>query len=373
MKKILTFTLALILLLNLTLITDSTVYAKGKRFHDLKTTDWFYETVDVLTSQGLIDGYPDGTFRPNDSILVSEFITLVVRIKDKSVKNGTLIWYKPYVDRAKELGLVLDGEFDTYERNITRGEMAKIIYRALSSEEQVSSDKDLEKYKDQIKDFNTIPLNLKTYILKSYATGIMAGYPDGTFKPQNDANRAEAATMIRRLIDKNFRQIPKLVQKHEKLVVNGENLTVTNKEVIDPYYKIMEIMNNSNGYIREYKADNNNLIDIYYLPKKDSYLHEYYMNVLVYYNPQDELEKNYPYFIAVKILNEDTKKILEETLKVLYPKTYKSIYDYFVDLYENGPVENTGLEKEGKQENRRYKIYNRGYTGVEIEIGRLEN
>lgn len=372
MKKLLTFTLALILLLNLTLITDSTVYAKGKRFHDLKTTDWFYETVDILTSQGLISGYPDGSFKPNDSILVSEFIALVVRIKDKGISNGNP-WYMPYVDRAKELGLVLDGEFDSYERNITRGEMARIIYRALSSEDQVSSDKDLDLYKDQIKDFNSIPLNLKTYILKSYATGIMAGYPDGTFKPQNDANRAEAATMIRRLIDKNFRKIPKLAQKHEKLVVNGENLTVTNKEVIDPYYKIMDICKNSSFYIDTKVSQDNNVTEIFLLPNKSSKFYEKYASIRLYYNPQDEIESNYPYFIAIKILNNDTEQILKETLKVLYPKTYQSIFDYFVDLYRNGPMENTGLEKEGKQENRKYKIYNRGYTGVEIEIGRLEN
>jgi len=118
--------------------------AKNKSFKDVKNDHWFYKNVMSLTARGLISGYPSGDFKPNNTIKVSEFIKIVVSSIDDSVKgqmaNEDEPWYMPYVNKAIELGLVENGEFDDYDRNITRGEMARIIVRELSNKGQVLSE-----------------------------------------------------------------------------------------------------------------------------------------------------------------------------------------------------------------------------------------
>jgi hypothetical protein len=179
-------------------------------FPDVTPDKWFYDNVTVLVDKGIINGYPDGTFKPYEDIYVDAFIKMVVTAMGNSARESTTgYWADPYIDMARTLTLIFDGEFDTFQRPITRQEMAMIIVRG-SSDEFPDNFND---YKKLILDNGRIATGLENYVYKAYSTGIVTGLPDGTFKPESNAQRAEAAAMIHRMIDPTQRKIPSLVME----------------------------------------------------------------------------------------------------------------------------------------------------------------
>ena len=52
---------------------------RAAAFSDVHAGDWFAKDVDAMTGDGLLRGYPDGTFRPNDTITAAEFVSVVAR------------------------------------------------------------------------------------------------------------------------------------------------------------------------------------------------------------------------------------------------------------------------------------------------------
>ncbi len=165
---------------------------------------WSRNTIEILSGKGVINGYPDGTFKPDGNINADEFIKMVVTLKGYKLSNGTDYWADPFISKAKELGLVQDGEFSTYERPITRQEMARIIVRGLKE----SYPTYFRDYRYNLKDYSSIPSSFADFILKAYSKGIITGYEDGTFKGSNNATRAEAATIIIRMADESKRILP---------------------------------------------------------------------------------------------------------------------------------------------------------------------
>ena len=109
-------------------------------YSDVNRGDWFNNAVSTLSNAGIISGYPDGTFRPNAPI--------------------------------------------------TRAEMSKII--ALFAKLNKSEDR-----------FNDIVGHwAEAYIKLAAGNGWIAGYPDGSFKPQQNITRAETMTMINRVLER---------------------------------------------------------------------------------------------------------------------------------------------------------------------------
>ena len=102
MKKI----LSIILVLVLALSTFSLTFADDIQFTDVKEGSWYYSDVTSLVKVGGINGYPDGTFKPNGTITAAEFIKITVGIYDDTLnvsekKDGEK-WYTPYVNTARE-------------------------------------------------------------------------------------------------------------------------------------------------------------------------------------------------------------------------------------------------------------------------------
>jgi len=175
------------------------------KFKDVKVSDWFIETVSKLVGRGGIDGYPDGTFRPNNTITRAEFTKILVSTlgHENLPKTGSH-WASGYITKAEEIKLIGKGELKEIDKPITRNEMAKMAANALDYLGE-SHNSDRDKFKSQIKDFNQIPKAYQDYVLKSYSKGIITGYPDGTFKGNQGLTRAEASTVIIRIIDKDER------------------------------------------------------------------------------------------------------------------------------------------------------------------------
>ena len=166
--------------------------------------------VKVNKNANYVAGYEDGTFLPQNNMTRAEAVTLLTRlvtdennIKGKVSANyddvASGAWYESYIGFFQKLGYL-----DTIEvnygtciaptQNITRGEFAELLYYISTFGEGASSMK--------LKGFSDVKSTHK-YIKAinfAVANGIVSGYEDGTFKPENNITRAEVVTMVNRFL-----------------------------------------------------------------------------------------------------------------------------------------------------------------------------
>ena len=121
-------------------------YDFGTHFVDVEG-HWAENTIKYYSSKGILGGYEDKTFRPDTDMNVDEFIKLIVSSGGEKIKNTTKYWAEPYVEKAKKLGLIKVNDFETFDRPITRNEVARIISKLLANE---SYPDDLEEYTNGI-------------------------------------------------------------------------------------------------------------------------------------------------------------------------------------------------------------------------------
>ena len=199
-----------------TLISCSAALAAD--YSDVNQSAWYASYVNKISELNAFSGYEDGTFRPDNQITQEEFIKTVVCLicgelnesNAPTVKNTWnskwSSWAIPYLDKAFELGLITEQDkmFKLVGIPCNRGEMAKVITRAVEylKEDSVA---DTSTYITKLKDYNRMKEEYKPYVLQAYAKGILSGYDDGTFRDDGLLTRAEASSVLVRLIDKNER------------------------------------------------------------------------------------------------------------------------------------------------------------------------
>jgi len=216
-KKGFILVLSIIAVLNLICINVHAIV----EFPDVDKAAWYKADLNYVLddSRQIIAGYPDGTYKPQNTLTADQFITCIVKASYyTNLPENKEYWAKPFIDKSIELGYVKNGEFAAYNKPITRGEMARIVVRAINSITGAHEFRDAEKIKMLIGDYDSIPNELKEFVVKTYDMGIINGYPNGTFKAGNILTRAEAAVVIRKTIDKNSRTSPKLPSGNVEIV-----------------------------------------------------------------------------------------------------------------------------------------------------------
>ncbi len=197
MKKISIILLTIVLLFT----SISFVFAEDKVFPDISTSHWAYENVVQLVDLGIINGYGDGTFRPNETIQVDQFIKMTVTVlgyfPDKSI---TGYWADPYIEKAKELKLIAPDQFNNYLRAIKREEMAYIIVNAYAKDNILSQSNLKTVIQQSLNDYSLINDNYKDKVLTAYQVGLITGKGNSLFDPRGYTTRAEASTVIMRLL-----------------------------------------------------------------------------------------------------------------------------------------------------------------------------
>lgn len=187
-------------------------YCLGLPFSDTPR-DWSYASIQTLWLDGIVNGYEDNTFRPNNNITRAEFVTLLagiarncgVEVSDSKTASGKFSdvvsgqWYVPAVEWAARSGIVAghtDGTFQP-NTNIKREEMAAIIARFADT---YNVPLDAIKEAVAFTDAGSISSYAQDAVAAMQVAGIISGYPekDGsyTFRPLNFATRAEASVML---------------------------------------------------------------------------------------------------------------------------------------------------------------------------------
>lgn len=172
----------------------------GATFMDVPADYWASNEISAGVEGGIVSGYTDQTFRPEDLVTYREFIKMaVVATGDDPGSYPGSDWAKNYVDAARERGLLrsLDGEVSRLDLSISRHHAAIVLADAEPEWEisavEVKAAKALMVDIRKVKDVDPIARVL--------FQGLMQGYQDMKFRPEDPITRAEAVCVILRLKD----------------------------------------------------------------------------------------------------------------------------------------------------------------------------
>jgi hypothetical protein len=164
-------------------------------FKDIAESHWAYNYILDLTDSGIISGYANSTFRPSATITRAEFakmicLTMGWELANPATPSFTDVakdsWAYRYIETAKANGVIGGYQDGTFRptRQITRAEIANIVVGTLNLTTGDSTLTDIDSHW------------AKDLINSCVKAGIVSGYQDGSFKPNNTATRAEAAKMV---------------------------------------------------------------------------------------------------------------------------------------------------------------------------------
>ncbi len=156
-------------------------------YDDVLPDDWYNNAISTLTNAGILNGYPDGGFKPNANITRAEFAAMAVRF--------------------------FEGDGDSIE-----GDAFPDIKRHWANAE----------------------INL------AYAKGLIEGYPDGTFKPDQEITRAEAMTIVNRVLER---------YPHKEHLLDDMIIWPDNQNVDAWYYADVQEATNSHTFDTKRDAD----------------------------------------------------------------------------------------------------------------------
>ena len=179
----------------------------AKDFKDVSSSHWAYQYVTRLAEKGIIGGYDDNTYKPEKNVTREEFVKMIVNatgLYDASATCefgdvNTTDWHYVYVASAFKNEIISgtdEGMFGA-GKNITRQDVAVIAARLLKSFRDILP----ETGETTLTDFASVGDYAQDSVKLLSAMGIINGFDDGTFRPHNVLTRAEAATIISKLID----------------------------------------------------------------------------------------------------------------------------------------------------------------------------
>lgn len=150
-----------------------------KTFGDIGS-HWGKAAIEWAVSQGIVDGYQDGTFQPDRTLTRAEFTKLVVAALKLSVNRTTSgsDWYLPYVSAAEKAGF--SEAFENWNQPMSRLEMAKMVVRASGQNTD-----------DELK-----------WMYLATKAGLVQGTDDtGSLDADGTTTRAQSVTIIQRILD----------------------------------------------------------------------------------------------------------------------------------------------------------------------------
>jgi len=180
-------------------------------FIDVHQGDWFYANVRYCWENGLVNGVTATTFSPNTAITRGMVVTILYRAQGSpdttGLKNpfgdvGEGLWYSDAVKWGADNGIVKGYPDGTYmpNRAISRQEMAAIIARYSGyASIKLPAVNEYTGFSDDAAIFDYAKTNVKDL----YIAGIINGKPNNMFDPLGTATRAEFAAMMNRLLTAN--------------------------------------------------------------------------------------------------------------------------------------------------------------------------
>lgn len=218
------------------------VQAEAATFSDI-SEHWAKAYIEEAASEGIISGYPDGTFNPDAPVKRSEFTKMVNNtLGNSSTTNITFKdvpsyeWY--YTDVSKAVAAGYAGGYDTGDFKpdsyISRQEAAVMLSRIVPA---ADSSANISAYKDKANVGEWAESSLSRIVGKKY----MGAYDDGLLHPLDNLTRAQAAKILVDIADKEKIVKTALTVKDEDTELSGRiysNGVTIHKDVADGAVKI---------------------------------------------------------------------------------------------------------------------------------------
>ncbi len=184
---------------------------------------WAKENIEKWVKEGIVSGYPDGSFRPNKSVTRAEFIAIVNNLfgfvdekRDSFSDIPADAWYSEAVNRAAAAEIVTgsEGEFRPGDP-VSRQEAAAILFNAFKLSGK-SSSADRFEDSDEISDWSRLQIGVLL------DRGFLGGRSGNVFAPSAGLTRAEAITLIENMTSRGNIFIRKGRTVPENITVEGD-------------------------------------------------------------------------------------------------------------------------------------------------------
>ncbi|MGF7184781.1 hypothetical protein GGQ84_000866 [Desulfitispora alkaliphila] len=261
--------LAILFIIALIFSSLGTAFAAG---HSDIEGHWAKDEILQWTEQGKIEGYPDGTFRPNNSITRAEFIAIINRalnyeeveeISYSDVPAGA--WYASEIAKAAAAGYIAGYSDGTMRPNksISRQEVSTIITRI---DNLAGNSTEADKFIDA----GDIAGWSKESVGAVAKAGFMTGYKDGTFRPLNDITRAEAVVTLNRVLESaevttynqpgNYGPIVAILEHPGNVVIDAAGVSLSNM-IIKGDLIITEAVGNGEVYLNNVTVEGDTFVN----------------------------------------------------------------------------------------------------------------
>ena len=150
----------------------------GASFTDVAEGSWYYDYVTALANAGIIDGCPDGSFRPEGTLTVAEAMKLLLCAHGDLADLASDTWAETAMGKAAELGLCpVDADGGAAISRLDFCKAAAKLFAVSGTAEAFSDCDDAD-------------------VLALHAAGVIDGFPDGTFRPDSTLTRAQIAKIL---------------------------------------------------------------------------------------------------------------------------------------------------------------------------------
>lgn len=210
------------------------------KFNDVQG-HWAEDSMAAMNLLGVVKGYPDHNFRPNQPVRQVEAIAMIIRMLGLADQIDTVAipeavyvdrhideWAKPYLALALQKGIITEEELGDFDNNreAKRYQVAVWLARALDLEDEAlaATDEALS-----FVDAQAVPVWARVYVAVVAGKGIMVGYPGHVFHPNKGVKRAEMAAILSRIMNRvvgrfDFQVVIGVVQE-----VYGDSITLLTK------------------------------------------------------------------------------------------------------------------------------------------------
>jgi len=175
--------------------------------------NWAKTSILRLSSLGYLSGYPDGKFKPDNSITRAEFTSALMAclgITSGDTTTASFVdikkhWAQARINEAVKRGILVASEYPNGlkpDGAIKRSEVAAMLVRALGKEADNGA---VPPFEDKAAVEKSM---YKGYIKAAFDLGLMSGYPGGKFDPLGNMTRAQVCSVLSGFLDKKGGTLP---------------------------------------------------------------------------------------------------------------------------------------------------------------------
>lgn len=173
---------------------------------------WAEDAIVRMAALQVVSGYEDGSFHAADKVTGAQFVKMLAATAGlpeateptegyEGIPAGN--WANGYLGAAVRAGIVKGPEDPAFPGNgqATRAQMTVMLIRALGLEEEARQVAAESQLRTQFGDSEAIPEWARAAVALAYEKGLVSGLPDGTFRPDDPADRAQAVVLLLRFLD----------------------------------------------------------------------------------------------------------------------------------------------------------------------------